>query len=199
MSTCPGVTSSGGAAAGVALGSSHVRRRSEAPVANPGTRGSSCCTWRATTVSPRTWSSRCRISRQRERPTGDKIVAQFDPSGVGLFTQRYDFTRAPDGRGRPTRGLPCRASDGAESNTGNGEALTCVRQVGRGDIRGGRGRERHLLILSGHGSGTTEDFFLADENSRDSMTIVELRRGPEAARSIVNRRRSTFWGWTPAT
>ena len=33
---------------------------------------------------------------------------------------------------------------------------------------------RHLLILSGHGSGTTEDFLLSDETSKDSLTIDEL-------------------------
>ena len=35
---------------------------------------------------------------------------------------------------------------------------------------------RYLLILSGHGSGITEDFFLADADSMDSLTINELKQ-----------------------
>ena len=106
-------------------------------------------------------------------PSGDKIVAQFDPSGVGLFTQRYDFSTP---MGPALEDYRDKTYGGAEGNTGSGEALVDF-------IRWARKKypqpTRHLLILSGHGSGTTEDFFLSDQSSKDSLTIDELTEGLE--------------------
>jgi hypothetical protein len=35
--------------------------------------------------------------------------------------------------------------------------------------------ERYMVVLAGHGSGAVEDFLLKDDNSRDSLTLHELR------------------------
>ena len=64
------------------------------------------------------------------------------------------------------------ADEQPETDTGNVATLTnfikwAVNKHGNPDVR-------YLLILSGHGSGITEDFFLADADSMDSLTINEL-------------------------
>ena len=110
-------------------------------------------------------------------PTGDRIVAQLDPSGAGRASQRYDFS-VPKPRARHLEDyrVPFAAT---ESNTGNPRTLTdfitwAVKK------HGGR-KVRTFLILSGHGSGTTEDFFLRDENPTDSLSILELAEALRAA------------------
>ena len=110
---------------------------------------------------------------QRGRPlTGDRIVAQLDPSAMGIATQRYDFNARTSGDG--TKIEHFRASSLPETNTGNIDALVNFIQWAH-TTSGSNGTEfRHLLILSGHGSGTTEDFLLRDENSWDALSIDEL-------------------------
>jgi hypothetical protein len=110
-----------------------------------------------------------------------RIVAQFDPSGAGIPTQRYDFGKhAPgsppvDGDLEYWREPPSQALD--ETNTGNPNAL-------KEFILWGAKRHNashYAVILSGHGSGTTEDFLLKDENSIDSMSIPELKEALNGA------------------
>src|SRR5215207_9578467 len=99
----------------------------------------------------------------------DRIVAQFDPSAMGIATQRYDFK----GSRKKTRLDDFRVPfDGSESSTGNPDSLVAFVKWAT---------ERHpdpglkrLLILSGHGSGTTQDFLLKDENAMDALSIPEL-------------------------
>jgi hypothetical protein len=99
------------------------------------------------------------------------IVAQLDPSGVGLPTQTYDFTHA--GASSRFHLDECRTIGAAptEANTGNPNALS-------GFIKWAHNlypnATRHLLVLSGHGSGTTEDFLLRDDNAADALSIDEL-------------------------
>jgi hypothetical protein len=57
----------------------------QAPPKNP---GSSCSTWRATTVNG-TWSWRCRTSWPR---TAGRRRRPADPSGAGRGPLRYDFS-----------------------------------------------------------------------------------------------------------
>jgi len=102
-------------------------------------------------------------------PGDDRIVAQFDPSGLGIATQRYDFK--PSRRKSSLDDFRVRF-DGKESSTGNPDALIAFVKWAT---------ERHpdpglkrLLILSGHGSGTTQDFLLKDENAMDALSIPEL-------------------------
>ena len=39
-------------------------------------------------------------------PAGDRIVAQLDPSAMGIATQRYDFGRRVKGDGTQDRAFP---------------------------------------------------------------------------------------------
>jgi hypothetical protein len=115
-------------------------------------------------------------------PSGDRIVAQLDPSGAGRASQRYDFSVLKGGHLEDYR-VPFSAP---ESNTGNPRTLTdfitwAVRK------HGGR-QVSTLLVLSGHGSGTTEDFFLKDENPTDSLSIPELAEALRAATARAGRK-----------
>ena len=138
---------------------------------------------------------------------GTKIVAQLDPSSMGLSTQRYDLSKSaptrPDGR---VYLEDFRVSSSPEINTGSADALRhfiewAHDRYGRDDGQ----KDRHLLILSGHGSGTTEDFLLRDENAADSLSIGELRgspRGRDDVTSPAAMRRAgklTSWEWMPAS
>ena len=51
--------------------------------------------------------------------------------------------------------------------------------------------ERHLLVLSGHGSGITENLLLKDETSRDAMTPDDLERALARARARLATRKSS--------
>jgi len=117
-------------------------------------------------------------------PGRDRIVAQFDPSGEGLFTQRYDFRGAT---GKPLEHYRDKTYAGVESNTGSVEALVDFVRWAHGKYPRMR---KHFLILSGHGSGTTEDFLLKDETSRDSLTIPELKEALRQATAILGSKKS---------
>ena len=117
------------------------------------------------------------------------IVAQLDPSGVGLPTQTYDFTGVlRSGRLRmipqldefldPSYSL-------SETNTGNPNALSGFVEWAHQKYPRAK---HHLLILSGHGSGTTEDFLLKDDNSMDALSIDELGIALTAAHRILKKR-----------
>ena len=64
---------------------------------------------------------------------------------------------------------------------------------------------RYMLVLSGHGGGTSEDFLLKDENAQDALSMRELREAldyalPEIrARSRIRNGSSTSWGSTRAS
>ena len=141
---------------------------------------------------------------ERERPpAGDVIVAQLDPSGVGLAAQRYDFTIPK--RTLEDHQVPYTV---AEPNTGTVRALVdfvdfslnCAAEHQRAaeEKRAAEENRRpaedwrkplnYLLILSGHGSGTTEDFLLRDDESLDSLTIPELRTALEQVGSLIYTR-----------
>ncbi len=113
---------------------------------------------------------------------GTRIVAQLDPSGLGLPTQRYDFTELKPGKCLHDYLVPC--CDIGETNTGNPNALSGFINWANAlpwvDAEHPK-PEKQFLILSGHGSGTTEDFLLKDENSADSLSIDELRIALERA------------------
>ena len=102
------------------------------------------------------------------------IVAQLDPSGLGIPTQRYDFRRKPLDSSNPLERyrVPCCEYDIDETNTGNPDALSGFIDW----ATKGREAEHYMLIISGHGSGSTEDFLALDENPFDSLTIPELAK-----------------------
>ena len=73
-----------------------------------------------------------------EPPQGCRIVAQFDPSGLGLATQRYDFNREWPGDGISRHLDP--SYHATEVNTGNVNSLTgfikwAVERYGQPDTR----------------------------------------------------------------
>ena len=103
-------------------------------------------------------------------PNGDIVVAQFDPSGTGVSTQRFDFTKAP---GEPhLEDHRCAAFDGLETNS---SPETLKRASSGGPV------PEHLRpadAVAAHPfrprSGTTEDFLMRDEASADALTFDEL-------------------------
>src|SRR5262245_48596371 len=107
-------------------------------------------------------------------PDGATIVAQFDPSGVGLLTQRYDFSKRRFDNGREKTKLEhYRVGDELETNAGDPRTLLDFIDWAR---RAYPSKDlQQLLILSGHGSGTTQDFLMKDEASADSLTFDELK------------------------
>ena len=52
----------------------------------------------------------------------------------------------------------------------------------------GNQKMNYLLILSGHGSGITEEFLERDENSMDSLTIDEFKPMSCAARTNTKKK-----------
>jgi hypothetical protein len=124
-----------------------------------------------------------------KRMPGTRIVAQLDPSGLGLPTQRYDFTSLASGQSLDTYLQDCCAID--ETNTGNPNALSdfikWANSLKWNDPEHPK-PEKQLLILSGHGSGTTDDFLLKDDNSADSLSINELAIALKNAYAATNRK-----------
>ena len=120
-------------------------------------------------------------------PRGDKIVAQFDPSGIGLSAQRYDFSDVAPGKALDD--YRDRTFEPSEVDTGSRQAL--VDFVKWADAKcwnvqkTKKNAYQYLLILSGHGSGTTEDFLLKDESPTDSLTIDELKAALVAANERI--------------
>jgi len=107
---------------------------------------------------------------------GDAIVAEFDSRRPGSGTKRYDFTDPKP----PPEGYRLKAYEAeerAETSTGDPETLTAFLNWAEGRYSA----QRRLLILSGHGSGTTEDFLMRDENADDFLSIHELKEALENA------------------
>ena len=100
----------------------------------------------------------------------DAIVAEFDSSQLGRDTERYDFT-TPNGYRLKNYLVTDPNQVSKEKSTGNPETLEKFLKWAAGRYPA----ERRILILSGHGSGATEDCLLWDENPEDSLTIPELK------------------------
>jgi hypothetical protein len=132
-----------------------------------------------------------RFAEQAQKKTGKKreehlwprvkILAQLDPSGLGLPTQRYVFDTTstnpkldPSNEHRlETYEVPP-PNQYVSENTGNPNALSGFVRWSVEDKPHEAVAKRYMLILSGHGSGTTEDFLLKDSAPADSLTIPEL-------------------------
>jgi hypothetical protein len=109
-------------------------------------------------------------------PNRDKIVAQLDPSGAGLSAQRFDLSAA-----RPGKKLEDYRDRTFAGETNTGSEATLVNFIIWAHNKYPRA-QRRFLILSGHGSGTTEDFLMKDESANDSLTIDELTNALARAR-----------------
>ena len=120
---------------------------------------------------------------------GNVMVAQFDPGGAGIATQRYVFSGAASaGPVTYAGGAAARPKldhfqfpefDGIDSSTGDEATLAdfidwAWDQVPRVSGSNDPQPMQTLLVLSGHGSGTTEDFFMKDDASADALTFEEL-------------------------
>lgn len=122
---------------------------------------------------------------------GSRVVAQLDPSGTGLDTSRFDLTAPKEtvGGAPLDRFLIEKVTD---RSTGSVETLTAfIRWARKRDVRESpknQAATQFLLILAGHGSGVTEDFFLRDDASSDSLGIQELRRAMQKAKRILGKR-----------
>jgi hypothetical protein len=99
------------------------------------------------------------------------IVVEFDSNQPGLPTRRYDFT---ENKGHRLKDYLEPGMTG-ETSTGNPETLKAFLN----DAEDKYDAQRRILILSGHGSGTTEDFLLRDENADDFLSIDELKQALE--------------------
>ena len=114
-------------------------------------------------------------------PPGSAIKAQFDPSGEGFDTQRYTFN---SDRHAALEGHRDKTFAGGEINAGSPEALVdFVRWATAGDDQA----MRYALVLSGHGGGTSDDFLMKDENSRDALSMKELQEALAKATSIIRQ------------
>ena len=112
---------------------------------------------------------------------GSAIKAQFDPSGEGFDTQRYTFDSV---RHAALEGHRDKTFAGGEINAGSPEALVdFVRWAADGDYQA----MRYALVLSGHGAGTSDDFLMRDENSRDALSMKELQEALDKATSIIRQ------------
>jgi hypothetical protein len=102
-----------------------------------------------------------------------RVVAQFDPSGLGVPTRRYDFSkpRALSGDGNLDHSAVDQRITLGDTNTGNPEALSDFIVWAHARYPA----TNNILVLSGHGSGAEEDFLLKDESAADSLTIPELQ------------------------
>ena len=105
-----------------------------------------------------------------------KIVAQFDPSGIGSGDAAVRIPRFREAKSledhRDKTFLP------TEIDTGSPEALTNFINWA---LTHSSGNMRHMLVLSGHGGGTSEDFLLKDHNAQNALSMKELREALDAA------------------
>jgi len=106
-------------------------------------------------------------------PEGLHVLAQYDPSGCGIPTVRYDFQKVEAGQG--IYGLEDYAEiiTPPEHDTNCGSPDSIIRFIEWGARR--HPADNYFVVLSGHGSGADEDFFLWDENPADSLSLPELR------------------------
>ena len=124
---------------------------------------------------------------------------------MGLATARFDLTPKARNAGSrasrydSTKPHPAldkfRVTDIVDQSSGSVETLSAFiewaikydtdqRQHDNEDTKA----TKYLLILSGHGSGVTEDFFLRDETSMDSLTIAELQQALHGARKRSHKK-----------
>lgn len=130
-----------------------------------------------------------------------KVTAQFDPRGRKTPVHRYiinkekksgaatgaqaspgkisdDVTPVVEGKVKyPYRSASSEESTSGtdvqpEANTGDPKTLFDFISWSVENFRA----ENYMVVLSGHGGGTEEDFLLKDENPRASLSIPDLRR-----------------------
>jgi hypothetical protein len=96
----------------------------------------------------------------------DAIFAEFDVNRPSFRTRRYDFTKRNGHRLKEYLVEEIR-----ETSTGNPDTLKAFLARAERDYE----PQHRMLILSGHGSGTTDEFMLKDENADDFLSLDELK------------------------
>ncbi len=94
------------------------------------------------------------------------ILAQFDPSGLNVDTRRYKLKKSGTLQSNADKTWIRRETDTGEPNT----LLEFIRW-GVSSYPA----KNNMLVISGHGSGTSDDFLLRDENPPDWLSIAELK------------------------
>ena len=179
-----------GAAAGVALASTGASAEGAAPTgpANP---------WLVMVyLAGDNDLTRGHGPRAAGPPRGRPAGGRHDPRAVRPERLRPGGSEVRLRHGRrpanPSRATAIRSFSPSEINTGSKEALLDFVAWADGKCRdeekANPGQDyQYLLILSGHGSGTTEDFLLKDDSSLDSLTIGELQDALAAANQIIRK------------
>ncbi len=110
------------------------------------------------------------------------VVAQFDSNGIGVPTRRYDLSKQPSTESLEVFEEPVIAL--STSNTGNPEALSSFLEWGATK----HPADKYAVILSGHGSGSVEDFLLKDDNPVDSLSIDELKQALSSFKNVIDQK-----------
>jgi hypothetical protein len=108
-----------------------------------------------------------------ERGGNNAIVAEFDSNRPDFGTKRYDFSVKRKGNLLENYVV----GELEEKSTGNPDTLTEFIEWSEGQYTA----QHKILILSGHGSGATQDYLAKDENADDFLSIGELKLALEEA------------------
>ncbi len=153
---------------------------------------------------------------QSVRVGSNVISVQFDPLGDRIAPQRYAVRTAPtDSLYSLARAVPTSQSDrevgeflaelekheevkseiGKRLDIENTGSPTTLLEFIWSSMREKRESDwKHMLIISGHGSGSEDDFLASDESPRDSLTIPELSKTLEAAYGMLGNRKIDILG-----
>jgi hypothetical protein len=103
-----------------------------------------------------------------------------DVTPVVEGTKKYPH--GPRGGGGAPQGQQAqRPAEGAEANTADPKTLFDFISWSVENYPA----ERYMVVLSGHGGGTEEDFLLKDENPRGSLSIPDLERVFRAVKEVL--------------
>jgi len=94
------------------------------------------------------------------------VLAQFDPAGVRAETYRYRLTAENKELTKDRTGWKAH-----ETDTGEAKNLLEFLRWGISE----HPAERYMVVLVGHGSGTSDDFLLRDDNPAGALSIDGLR------------------------
>lgn len=119
------------------------------------------------------------------------VVAQFDPAGSVVPTQRYVLTEGDEDGALPddvcviTGGRRIRKgqSEPEIENSGNPRTLLNFLRWGMQNYPA----QHYMVVLSGHGSGADENLFLRDDTSNDSLSLSEMQTVLRAVRQELGR------------
>lgn len=133
------------------------------------------------------------------------ILAQLDPKGLGIPTQRFAFLSRSKRKREDLDDFAVEAPDGGsdfnEINTGHPGALSGfiqwaaadTKKQSDGEVLGTCEADRYALILSGHGSGALGERLLSDSCPEDALSIQELDEALADGRRLVELTKGQSW------